>query len=263
MPNGQSAFVPSDEEFPMTMQVGMVGTDGVLIASDTQRMNEIAWVPRITKKQSEVRHTFGSKKIIVSYAKQMAISSAKIMNTAERIANAIFSQLGDDEMAYPVRPIERIGAFAIEHLTDERRTAQCLIAIAFPLPARLYSFELEADLDLSGKAICKPVCREIESSVAAGDQVNPAVFWKERYYERQPVEKLIPLAAHLVVSANKLNKASIEGLEIIFCDTAGVHRLSRKSILELETQANRWDEQIGSFFSDYKQDFGVAPEDAE
>jgi hypothetical protein len=30
-----------EEEFPMTMQVGMVGTDGILIASDTKWMSTL------------------------------------------------------------------------------------------------------------------------------------------------------------------------------------------------------------------------------
>ena len=88
-----------------------------MIASDTQAMNEIAWVPRLTEKRLTARHTFGRRKIIIGHESNIAISSAKIMNTAERIANAIISRLGDDEMAYPVRHIERIGAFAIDHLT--------------------------------------------------------------------------------------------------------------------------------------------------
>src|SRR5713101_603773 len=54
-----------EEEFPMTMQVGMVGTDGVLIASDTRWMN----TPRLRNNQfwAGGRYTFNSPKIRISH----------------------------------------------------------------------------------------------------------------------------------------------------------------------------------------------------
>jgi hypothetical protein len=66
MPKNQSAFV-LEEEFPMTMQVGMVGTDGVLIAGDTLLMN----TPRLGPREGQYapRQTFNSSKIMTSHAK--------------------------------------------------------------------------------------------------------------------------------------------------------------------------------------------------
>ncbi|HWO37109.1 MAG TPA: hypothetical protein VNO32_50680 [Candidatus Acidoferrum sp.] len=39
----------------------------------------------------------------------------------------------------------------------------------------------------------------------AGDNVNPAIYWAERYHETQPIERLAPLAAHVIFAAHKLN----------------------------------------------------------
>jgi hypothetical protein len=76
----------------------------------------------------------------------------------------------------------------------------------------------------------------------------------------QPLKVLVPLAAHLVVSAGRLNPGAISGLEIVLCDASGLHRLSDDSIRELEATANRWDKSIGRRFATYAQQFTYAPE---
>src|SRR5438876_9454760 len=63
MPKVAPAFFLSDEEFPMTMQVGMVGTDGVLIASDTLWMTRPEKSPLLSEKQSSVRGTSNATKL--------------------------------------------------------------------------------------------------------------------------------------------------------------------------------------------------------
>jgi hypothetical protein len=102
----------------------------------------------------------------------------------------------------------------------------------------------------------------MDSTIAAGDNINPAIFWKERYYREQPIMELVPLAAHMIVSASKLNNGSISGLEIVLCDASGFHRINEDSIRKLKAQANEWDEHIGSLFANYRQDFGFDPDEA-
>ena len=93
--------VVSDEEFPMTMQVGMVGTDGVLIASDTRVMNNITTGP--SEQPYLPRQTVDkSRKIIVNHKRGIAISLAKSMETAGRVAAAVIAGLKDKEFAYPL-----------------------------------------------------------------------------------------------------------------------------------------------------------------
>src|SRR5437870_1913116 len=100
MPKSQSAFLLSYEEFPMTMQVGMVGTDGVLIASDTKVMNDITTGP--SEQPYLPRQTVdASRKIIIDHKRGIAISLAKGMDTARRVAASIISGLRDEDFAYP------------------------------------------------------------------------------------------------------------------------------------------------------------------
>jgi hypothetical protein len=239
----------------MTMQVGMVGTDGVLIASDTQWNNtptkgpgENAYLPR---------EPFNAQKIIVSHEKGIAISQARVMETARLVATRIISRLKDEDLDYPCDSIRAIGTTVLDDVEDfAKRDAHCLIAIALPSP-KLYLFYFG---DVDGKL--GPICQKMESSKAAGDHVNAAIFWKERYYKRRPIRKLVPLAAHLIDSASQLNRGSISGLEIVLCDASGLHRVDEESIRKLEAKANRWDKHIGSLFTKYKQDFTFAEKDA-
>jgi hypothetical protein len=99
----------------------------------------------------------------------------------------------------------------------------------------------------------------MESFAITGDNVNPAIFWAEAYYRKRPIKSLIPLAAHLIVSAETLNIGSISGLEVVFCDQFGFHRLSDESLTELSLKAHEWDKQIGDLFLTHRQEFGDAP----
>jgi hypothetical protein len=104
-----------------------------------------------------------------------------------------------------------------------------------------------------------PHCQKMEGKAVAGDNVNAAAFWPERYYEPRPIERLIPLAAHLIVSAGKLNSGSISGLEILTCTSTEIRRLSEDSIRSLERQCTKWDEDIGNLFLSYREQFTYAP----
>lgn len=239
----------------MTMQVGMVGTDGVLIASDTYWINDTDTLPPLAEKQSFIRYPDDSPKIMCDYERGIAVSRAKNMSAATRVAEAIIRDLSETEMAKPRKTIERIGETAVASL--ELKYVHCLIALQHPRP-ELYSFECGRIKDDP-----EPICRKITTAIPAGDNVNAAVFWRARYYEEyKPIKTLIPLAAHMIMSANKLNSGSIRGLEIVLCDSDGLHRLDEESIRKLKAQANEWDEHIGSLFANYRQDYTFAPKEA-
>jgi len=171
----------------------MVGTDGVLIASDTRVMNDNAnsgpseepYLPRQTVDES--------RKIIVNHELGIAISLAKSMDTAKRVAASVVSGLRRKDFAYPCESIQAIGAAVLVELKQlelsgawRDKQAHCLIALAHPSP-RLYLFRL----DISGKEYV-PICEPLKRSLVVGDHLNAAIFWKERYYRpEQPIKKLV------------------------------------------------------------------------
>jgi hypothetical protein len=170
----------------MTMQVGMVGSDGIVLGSDTKWM--------VTE---SVRHTFNSPKIKVDYARGVAIACARNMETSTLIADRILAKLEDKDLEYPHIPMESIARKAVKR--GARNDVQLLIALSGQAP-RLFQLTPGSVGGVKGF-----VCRTMNSTAVTGDDVNAAVFWLERYYERRPIRSLVPLAAHVVVSASKLN----------------------------------------------------------
>jgi hypothetical protein len=79
----------------MTIQVGMVGTDGVLIASDR------LWMNTENTQWASARHTSSSTKIVIDYQKGVAIACARSMELADQIARDLLSELDAEEWAGP------------------------------------------------------------------------------------------------------------------------------------------------------------------
>ncbi len=232
----------------MTMQVGMVGTDGVLIASDTKWHS----APQIPTEKLWVtgRHSFNSPKIKISEKRGIAVSRALNMETASHVADEIIENLDEHDFPNPVGPIEVIGERVLH--TADRQDAHCLIVLARPVP-QLFMFCFGLVDGTRG-----PICRKMESISFAGDNVNPAMFWAERYYKKLPIKTLIPLAAHLIFTARNLNNGAIGGLEIVLCDESGFHRLSDESLNRLESWSYEFDQRIESLLLD-RLEFSYAP----
>jgi hypothetical protein len=234
----------------MTMQVAMVGTDGLILASDTRWMNA----------DSGVRHTNNSPKIRIDHERGVAIGCARSMEIAGRVASELLSQLSEKDWLFPQSRATEIANQVLDSCTAERRDFQCLLVPTRVLGPRL--FKLHAGVfNLQQGAMCQSEGR----AAIAGDNVNPAVFWSERYCIRlplQPTQTLIPLAAHLITAASTLNSLAINGLEIVLCNESGCHRLSDEAIKELTAQVSEWDDQIGAFFTSYTREFTFAPKEA-
>jgi hypothetical protein len=235
----------TEEEFSMTIQVGMVGTDGVVIASDTRWMN----TPRYA---NMTRSTFNTTKILISSDGKIVVSFAKNMETSLHVAQKVISDLTEEDWEHPIFPIEKVAAEVLLS-AGERNDAHCLIAHCSSKP-RLFLFQYGMMNGSWG-----PVCQRINTTAIAGDNVNPAIFWAERYYAPLPIQQLVPLAAHLIVSANKLNSGAISGLEMVFCDSSGVRLLSDDAVRDLELQSNKWDQSFGDQVLNYHSPFTYAP----
>jgi hypothetical protein len=232
----------------MTMQVGMVCSDGILIASDTRTSNSPRWAnfgaPRVT---------FNATKIRIDEKRGIVVSCARNMETANHIATQILETLKQEDFDYPIFPIEAMARKVLAAAEAERNDAQCLVALMRPTP-QLFLFQYAM---VNGE--WGPLCQKMQSKVVAGDNVNAAAFWVERYYTVRPIEQLIPLAAHLIISASKLNSGAISGLEIVTCTSTEIRRVSDDSVKELEGRCLEWDETIGDLFLNYRQQFTYAP----
>jgi len=212
----------------MTMQVAMVGTDGILLASD------LMWA----ENNLPIRASQLSPKIKLSARCDVAVSFARSMETAGLVADAILA-LEDSDWDDPITTLMAAARGVVEQPTIGRKEIQCLIVSAKPTVAAYF-------LRVSNMGGCwTPYCQNVIGYACAGDDTNPAVFWVKRYYEHRPVEALLPLAAQLVVSASEVNSAGIGGLEIVTCVAGSIKRLPSDSIDALESEAQKRSRAIG------------------
>jgi hypothetical protein len=182
------------------------------------------------------------------------VSCARNMETANHVATEIFTSLKDEDLAEPIEAITELGEKIRRSMMNDRDDAQCIVVINRDFP-RLFLFQYGS---VEGR--WESICQEMFETAVAGDTTNAAIFWAERYYRKCPLRELVPLAAQLVMSAAYLNSAMVRGLEIVTSDQTGIHRLSDKSINQLQSATREWDTRIMELFSGYPEQFSYAPD---
>ena len=234
----------------MTMQAGMRAGDGILLASDTYFTNP----PLLQETQfhSGGRHGTNRTKFKINHVKGIAVACAGDMDTAGLIANAIDSGWEDRHLLDPESVLEDF----CESVPDvHRQRAQCLVVLTRPAPQMFIVNTMP-----NAENMWEPWCRASSTMLIAGDTVNAAIYWIEKYYRKWrlrslPMEQLIPLAAHMIGQAKTLNTAGIDGLEILTCDSTEIKRLSKDSCELLEQQAELWDDAIGDLFLNHRPQY--------
>jgi hypothetical protein len=236
-----SRIISSAEEPPMTMQVGMVGTDGIVLAGDTRRTKSP--VVKFGQERFSGRYGENGTKIKIRDDRKIAVSSALCLDTAERIAGAIIARQDISNAGLVESGIETIAKEVFG--ANKKKGFHCIVVVSVDPKPRLY---LVTDVKVGRSWTA--ICLEKKRLAVAGDTVNAAVFWAERYYnqylhiEKKPVTELIPLAAHLIVCAHSLNTATVSGLEIVVCKSSGVELQSEDFIDQLENRAAKREEAI-------------------
>jgi hypothetical protein len=205
----------------MTVQLGMVGSDGVLLAGDTRISRGPA------KGIFASRVSYDGPKIRISNDGRISVTCAHNLQVANNVADSIFANMtqgGHPTCEQDIRDCCTSAAAG--------SNVECVIAFAAPYPS-LYLFQQYTDFDASTHI----QSQRITGCVPIGDMQNPAVFWGMSYYKRLPIDRLAHLAACMVVAASALNSSIIGGFELVLCDKDGCRRLSDQSVRELEAGA--------------------------
>jgi len=240
------------EETPMTMQVGMEGAGGIVLASDTKVLQQT----RPTKDQ--VGHVIDvetkQKKIVFDSKRNIAVTCADDVVAGRKIAARLFAELRDGDLIDEYTAAAAINKIADRVLSRKRRV-QCLIALQCPT-WHLLKYEcvrIGRGYDQS--------CQRCFGNEIAGHLTNPAIFIASRYYhdDSRPLSELIPLAAYFVLCAHEFNNSGVEGLDIVLCDENGIRRLSDKSRDELVQRFNELEGNIGGVFANYRQEYAYIP----
>jgi len=229
----------------MTMQVGLVAEDGVLLASDTKWVEEDYGLTR----------AYHASKIKISADGAVAIAHARKMIPSGEIADRIIRELTDDDWKLqPVASIQRITQDVIGK-TNPRQDAHCLIVRTRPA---LCLFSLKTR-EMPGETGWYPVCQRMEMYEVSGHDTNLARYWLERHYYRHAMQKLALLAATTITAAAKFNSAMIGGLEMVACDSTGCRRLSPEWTRELAAKAETVHASVIELLNSCPKQFDYAP----
>ena len=205
----------------MTMQVGMIGSDGIVLASDTR------WLRSLVRCEMRTWHTSGGYKIKLSTDQKIAISYAQDMCEGDRIASHLLIVLENIDIHTREQKLRDVALTIPDNLAVE-----CFVAFVDPEPS-LFLIQHPKDSTL-------PIIQIVLEKAFAGDTLNPAVYWAERYYRGLPVDKLKHLAAHVIGEAGRLNPTLISGLDIVIGKDGKFSRLLRTETDTLLEQSRKW-----------------------
>lgn len=219
----------------MTMQVGMLGTDGIVLAGD--RLNHFTHSQdgHFTSEDGDFTDVMTDDlipKIITSETLAIAWSG---LDLAKEVAMRIIENPA--ALASPDRNV-RIRAIAREvyEASDAgsspgRKDSELVIASTLDLK-HLYSLTMRpGQSDLSER-----------NRVMAGHKANSAAFFLQRYYRRTCVSNLKLLAAHIILSAIQVSRGYLEGLEIVTCTAEGIKSLPTDEIANLTASSEAIDQ---------------------
>jgi hypothetical protein len=218
------------EEPPMTLQVAMLGKDGIVLASD-----------RCVTIRKEKRHYEMETKIFFDPVRGIATCWAKNKIPAANIARTILNEILDDEFLNPFPKMKEIA----ERLYDENKSpyGDTMTGEVMFLTSRNLRAISQLHMESGNYQAIFSSSRHI-----GGDAENPATSFVELFHdENLPVAELIPLATYVVVKAADETKG-IRGLDILLCTKDGVRLLSEHDIAQYAAHAKELDARITRLF---------------
>jgi hypothetical protein len=217
----QSCWPANLAEVQMTLQIGFVGTDGIVLASDRKK---VFFDP--------VQHSSSVSKFICS--KDIAIACA-----GYEIGELVARKMLSDTSSLPFFRAEQLAAEVYEqHAQNLKANSDSqLLAVSLKDLNAIYNLQIIGGTPRSNR------CRD---KAYGGHLMNSGLFFSERFYERKPISQLVFLAAHTILMAAKLNPRDIEGLEIVTCTESGIAHLPESQIAELVARSNDLDTELRS-----------------
>jgi hypothetical protein len=234
------------EVVPVTMQIGIVASDGIVLASDIWTHTNITDEMRAASRARPAWKGEPVSKIAADAKSSIAISRAHDVMQARLVADAIAKNLTEDCWHNPEHKIEEI---AKDSLKEERnyRGSQCLIALTKP-DFRVFRVQCTQHPD-TRENVCW--CDSSDRYLLAGDMYNPATFWATKHlfngsYLNWSVRDAIGIATQIIVDACSVSNGSIRGLEIAWGDKNGFRYLpsTRELISRAQGRGDRFMEEI-------------------
>lgn len=224
----------------MTLQVALVGTDGIVLASDRQ----------VTDTTSGIARTFLSTKLLFSDDQKLVVACAR--DDSSLVAGKrIVRELSSEKPSRLGLKMEAIGEEIIANKTSTGKDGEVLAVLLADL-SQVFHLRITSSFQR---------CMPVFDKAIAGHDANASVFFVQRYYRRRPVNELIGMAAYLVEFGAKIALFDgIRGLEIVVCQSDGFHRLSSESINALQARVNDFDQNLDRSLASPLQKFSYAPD---
>jgi hypothetical protein len=231
----------------MTWQVGLLGCDGFVIASDRKAVAE----GNLITDSRWVRQTGETRKILLRPKTKDFICVYSINEVAGDIAARLVEdhRLSDFESNQDVIERVRNRCEEIVHGYAERyRPLGPTLMVALPRARKGVTRLWRVGF------FPPPIVREGSPRTYGGDAGNSAIYFAERfqdeYCERKlSVEELKGIAAHVILEGSRLNRTHIGGLDILVCEDASEPRfLDNNEIKKIEEQSEALSAKIWNHF---------------
>jgi hypothetical protein len=216
-------FFSEREEPPVTLQIGMIGSDGFAIVGDTWKH-----VPA----QQRAWFGYSGPKMFVSASGKSLAAIARSIDASSQVVREVFQRL-EGKSGDKTEAIAEIGTRVAQDLDVE-----LFVVFTDPSP-EMYFFQKEK----AGQAKCELMygCYPI------GDAGNTAYYWIMRNYDAGlTVNQLVKIGALTVITGAKVNPAMIQDLEVATFDKKGLRIWERGESAALKAEAEDIDKRIGA-----------------
>ncbi|MGO8731329.1 MAG: hypothetical protein ACLQVM_00875 [Terriglobia bacterium] len=226
----------------MTLQIALVGNDGILLASDTLRVDT-------HPDEWAVQTSEHGAKVVLNTEKTTAGAWSGIMPSREFISSVV--EIAGNEWGKEHSSLSKAWSELWEAEKQKPETGDCSLLIAHSKKRQVYKVSFLRDK----KEITVTLYTEsyMRYGVHNGSLGNPSYFFIRRYFPKEliPIKNLVRLAAHYILMAGEINPYGVGGLTIhLSKDGNPFEEIREEKIVQLTAESDNLDSLIaGSLFT--------------
>ena len=224
----------------MTILVGMVGSDGIVLAAD-RRMTQNSQTEKELDDHESIRKIINLAKHRIAYAR---VGDYVTKEVASKFSEEL--DLENFDFAHWQPALKRIAATTVKEAAAKAPPYEFDFQMERSLLIVFYGNQLGESPQLWRFRISPPdpEAEPIHGIAIKGAIGNSARFFEYYFQYGMPIRRLLPLASHVVLMAGRLDWTMIEGLDIALFDSAGFHLLNESQIAPLREGSNKLDALI-------------------
>lgn len=222
----------------MTLLVGMVGSDGLLLAADKARVRPANNETQMDDKMLGRKITHLEKHEVVYAVAGDELTDALGVALLDALDSGSIEFSGGLErslIAVVERKMAELRAKGDTRLEPIERTAIVVFYGPQVSEAQLWRIRMRAN----------PAATRVDRMAIAGGEGNSARFFESYYEPNLPIRRLLPLASHIVLMGHRIDSLMVEDLDIATFDSDGFHWFTEDQKAPLRETSRRLDALIG------------------